>query len=382
MTFLRYFGRVLAAAMALLPLCAAPALAATIDTAARYAFLKDMTNDTVLLDKNADERMPTSSMSKMMTLYVVFKAIKEGRLKLTDTLPVSEKAWRMQGSKTYVELNNQVSVEDLIRGVAVQSGNDATIVLAEGISGSEEAFAEELNRVAKQIGMTNSNFVNASGWPDPNHYSTARDLALLAERTIKDFPELYRYYAEKEFTYHKIKQGNRNPLLYKKIGADGLKTGHTEQAGYGLTASAERNGRRLILVVNGLTSINQRSEESERLMEWGYREFAVYTLFKPGEVVDHAPVWMGTVSPLPLVFPDGLNVTMNRQERQGLQVKLVVEQPIPAPVKKGNPVGKVVITAPGFAGKETPIYAGADSERAGIVGRLYATAKYHALGMF
>ena len=249
------------------PALAPPAQA--LETRAREAFLIDVTTGTVLLEKDADVSMPPASMSKIMTAYLVFGALKEGRISLDDKLPVSEKAWRKGGSKMFVEVGSEVSVEDLLRGVIVQSGNDACIVLAEALAGSEEAFAEQMTRKAREIGMEGSTFTNSTGWPDPNHRMTARDLAILAERMVQDFPDFYHYYSEREFTYNGIRQGNRNPLLYKNLGADGLKTGHTEEAGYGLTASAERDGRRLVLVINGLESIKARSEEAERLIASG-----------------------------------------------------------------------------------------------------------------
>ena len=226
---------------------AVPAGAATIETIARQAILVDAITNTVLFEKNADQHMPTSSMSKVMTAYMVFEALRDKRLNLEDTLPVSEHAWRTQGSKMFVELGNRIKVEDLIRGMIIQSGNDASIVLAEALGGSEEAFAKKMTERAHQLGMKDSNFVNATGWPDDNHYSTCRDLSTLARALILTFPEYYHYDAERDFTYHGIKQGNRNPLLYRNMGVDGLKTGHTDIAGYGLIASAQRDGRRLIL---------------------------------------------------------------------------------------------------------------------------------------
>ena len=251
-----------------------------LETPSKQAILIDMTTDTVLFSKNADELMTPSSMSKIMTIYKLFGRLKDGGLSLTDTFSVSEKAWRKKGSKMFVSLKSRVKIEDLIRGIIVQSGNDATIVVAEGLSGTERTFAEELNSSAKKLGMTNSNFTNASGWPDPGHETTARDLAILAAATIRDFPEYYHYYAETTFTYNGIKQGNRNPAIYQNIGADGLKTGHTEAGGYGLTASAIRKDRRLILVINGLASKKIRAIETERLFDWGFREFSNYSLFK------------------------------------------------------------------------------------------------------
>ncbi|HEY0836472.1 MAG TPA: D-alanyl-D-alanine carboxypeptidase family protein [Azospirillum sp.] len=357
-----------------------PARAATIETIARQAILIDMTTNTVLFEKNSDQRMPPSSMSKIMTMYMVFEALKSGRLSLEHTLPVSERAWRMQGSKMFVELHNMIKIDDLIKGVIVQSGNDACIVLAEGIAGSEPAFAELMNKKAKEIGLTASNLTNATGWPDPNHYMTARDLSILAERLIKDFPEYYHYYAIRDFQYHGIKQGNRNPLLYRGIGADGMKTGHTDAAGYGLTASAEREGRRLILVVNGLPSMQARADESARLIEWGFREFNTYALFKAGETIEQVPVWLGMQETVPVTVPADLKVTMGRADRPNMKVTLVSNAPVQAPIRKGDPVGKLVISAPGAPAKEVPVLAAADVERLGFFGRAFAAAKYIVLG--
>lgn len=373
------FAAVLAAALAAVG-GVLPARAATIETIAKQAILLDMTTHTVLFEKNADQRMPPSSMSKVMTMYMVFEALKSGRMSLEHTLPVSERAWRMQGSKMFVELHNMIKIDDLIKGVIVQSGNDACIVLAEGLAGSEPAFAELMNKKAKEIGLTNSNLTNATGWPDPNHYMTARDLSVLAERLIKDFPEYYHYYAIRDFQYHGIKQGNRNPLLYRGIGADGLKTGHTDAAGYGLTGSAEREGRRLILVVNGLPSMQARADESARLIEWGFREFNTYALFKAGEAIEQVPVWLGAQEKVPVTVPTDLKVTMARTDRPNMKVTLVSNAPVQAPIRKGDPVGKVVITAPGAPAKEVPVVAAEDVERLGFFGRAVAAAKYIILG--
>ena len=354
--------------------------AANIDTIAKQAILLDVTSNTVLFDKNADQRMPPSSMSKIMTMYMVFEAIKEGRLSLDSTLPVTERAWRMQGSKMFVELHNNIKVDDLIKGVIVQSGNDACIVLAEGLAGSEQSFAERMTKRARELGLKDTNLTNSTGWPDPNHYMTARDLSILAERLIRDFPEYYHYYSIREFKYHGINQGNRNPLLYRGMGADGMKTGHTEAGGYGLTASAERDGRRLILVVNGLPSMQSRADESARLIEWGFREFATYALFRAGETIEQVPVWLGAEETVPVTVAEDMKVTMARAERGGMKVSLVSNAPVAAPVKKGDVVGKVVITAPGFPGKEVPVVAAQDVEKLGFVGRALAAAKYLVFG--
>ncbi len=356
------------------------AQAATIDTIAKQAILIDLTSNTVLFEKNADERMAPSSMSKIMTAYLVFEAIKGGRLTMDSTLPVTERAWRMQGSKMFVELHNNIKVDDLLKGVIVQSGNDACIVLAEGLAGSESAFAEQATKRAKELGLRGTNLTNATGWPDPNHYMTARDLALLAEHLIKDFPEYYRYYSIREFKYHGITQGNRNPLLYRGMNVDGMKTGHTEAGGYGLTASGERDGRRLLLVVNGLPSMQARADESARLIEWGFREFATYSLFRSGETIEQVPVWMGDQDTVPVSVPRDLNVTMARADRAGMKVSLVSNAPVSAPIKKGDVVGKVVITAPGFPGKEVPVVAAQDVEKLGFLGRAFAAARYFVFG--
>lgn len=355
-------------------------LAADIDTSARQAILVDVTSGTVLFEKNADERMPTSSMSKLMTMYMVFEALEQGRLSFEDRLPVSERAWRMGGSKMYVDINTLVRVEDLVRGVIIQSGNDACIVLAEALAGSEEAFGRQMTERAQELGLVRSNFVNSSGWPHPDHYSTARDLAYLASRIISDFPQYYHFYSETEFTYHNIKQGNRNPLLYRNMDVDGLKTGHTRAAGYGLTASAERNGRRLILVVNGLDNVQARADEAARLIEWGFREFDLYTLFGEREVVEEVPVWFGDLSTVPAIVPGGLKVTMAQPERDGLTVTMVLDAPVPAPIARGDRVGTLVITAPGFVARDVPLVAATDVQKLGFVGRIGAAAAHVLFG--
>ena len=354
--------------------------AAALETKAREAILIDHATGTVLLEKDADASMPPASMSKIMTAHMVFDRLKDGRLSLDDELPVSEKAWRMGGSKMFVEVNSQVRVEDLLRGIIVQSGNDACIVIAEGLSGSEDAFAEAMNERARELGLTGSTFINATGWPHPAHRMTARDLAILSQSIINSFPEFYHFYSETEFTFNGIRQGNRNPLLYKNVGADGLKTGHTEEAGYGLTASAVNGDRRLILVINGLPSIKERSEEASRLMAWGFREFANYALFQPGETVEEAAVWQGEAETLPLVFPEGLTVTLSRKARKDMTVTVKYDSPIPAPVAEGQEVASLEIDD-GDGGIMTfPLVAGAAVERLGPVGRLFSSLKFMVLG--
>jgi D-alanyl-D-alanine carboxypeptidase (penicillin-binding protein 5/6) len=343
-----------------------------VDTGARQAVMIDFDTGAVLLEKNADERMPPSSMSKLMTMYVVFDLLKQGRLRLDQTMPVSERAWRMGGSKMFVQIGAQVSVENLTRGVIVQSGNDACIVLAEGISGSEAQFAELMNETARRIGLRNSNFRNATGWPDPEHRMTARDLATLAQRIITDHPDYYRFYNERSFRWNDITQENRNPTLARVPGADGLKTGHTEEAGFGLTASAIRGGRRLILVVNGLSSMRARAEESERLMEWGFREFDNVVIFRAAETVEEVPVYLGERPTVPLVAGRDLVLTLPRQWRRNLQARVRFDAPIPAPIAKGQELGRLVVSGQGVPEMEVALIAGADIERLGLFPRIPA----------
>ena len=365
---------------------ALPALAQPIETQAKQAFIVDIKTGAVLFEKNADEVMPPSSMSKMMTAHMLFEKLQKGEIKLTDEFPVSERAWRMQGSKMFVPLNGRVKVEDLIRGIVIQSGNDACIVVAEGLAGSEEAFAEQMTKRARELGLTKTVFKNASGWPHPEHVTTARDLAILAKHTIEAFPEYYKYYAELNYTYNGIKQGNRNPLLYKQTGSDGLKTGHTEAGGYGLTASVKRGDRRIIMVVNGImvpnspAGLRARAQETENLIEWAFREFENYSLFKSGEVVQSAGVWLGEAKNVPMIAGDDLIVTLPRKARQGMKVTAVYQEPIPAPIQKGQQVGKLVIAAPGVPTRELPLIAGESVGQLGPAGRIGAAVSYLIFG--
>jgi D-alanyl-D-alanine carboxypeptidase (penicillin-binding protein 5/6) len=265
--------------------------------------------------------------------------------------------------------------------VIIQSGNDACSVLAEGLAGSEEAFAEQETKKSREIGLTKSTFKNASGWPEPGHQMTARDLAVLARRLINDFPEYYTIFGEKSFVYNKIKQDNRNPLIWQNInGADGLKTGHTEDGGYGEVGSAVRDGRRVILVLNGLQSIRSRAEESERLIEWAFREFDAYKLFKAGEPVVDADVWLGDTAAVPLVVGNDLTVTMARTARRDMKVTASYTGPIPAPIKKGTQVGTLTVAVPGMADLQVPLIAGADVAKLNFVGRIGAAVKYLLFG--
>ncbi|MDX2027540.1 MAG: D-alanyl-D-alanine carboxypeptidase family protein [Alphaproteobacteria bacterium] len=353
---------------------ATPALAQNatpVETAAKQAFIIDANTGTVLYAKEAEAPMPTSSMSKMMTMYMVFDALKSGKLKMTDMLPTSERAWKQEGSRMFLNVGQEASVEDLIRGVAVQSGNDAAVSLAEALgSGSEYTFADMMNAKAKELGMANSHFMNATGLPDAQHYASPHDLAILALALIRDFPEHYHYFSEREFTYNKIKQGNRNPLLYRNMNVDGLKTGHAEEAGYGLTVSAVRSGWRLVMVLNGLKNMQNRADESARLLDWAYREFGLYPVARAGEKITEAQVWLGEEKTVPLTVGQNVEFTLPRNARPGLKAVMNFDQPIPAPITKGQEIGKLTVTAPGMEAKELPLLAGADVPRLGFFARL------------
>ncbi len=354
--------------------------AAAIETPARHALLVDHVTGAVLLEKDAEAPMAPASMSKLMTVYMVFLALEEQGLTLGDTFEVSEKAWKMGGSKMFVEVGKRVRVGDLLNGVIIQSGNDACIVLAEGLAGTEEVFAEEMNAVAARLGLRDSHFTNASGWPHPEHVMSAWDLVRLSQRLITDFPEYYKLFKVKEFTYNKIKQGNRNSLLYNGSGADGLKTGHTRASGYGLVASAKRKDRRLILVVNGLDSVNARSRESSRLLGWAFRQFSNHKLFGSGDEVGKAQVWLGTEDTVPLVLAEPLTVTIPRKARKEMKVTISYDGPVAAPIAEGTAIATLRVSAKGLPTVEKPLLAGRDVERRGPLGRLWGALTHVVLG--
>ncbi len=364
----------------LLCLLAWTTAAAAFDTTAREALLIDFDTGATLLEKDADVPMPPASMSKLMTVYMVFERLAEGTLSLSDTMPVSEKAWQMGGSKTFVEVDTDVSVEDLLRGIIVQSGNDACIVVAEAFSGSEQAFALAMTERGRELGLMDSEFANATGWPHADHYMTARDLALLTRLIIEDFPEYFPLFAEKTFTYNDIEQSNRNPLLYKDLGVDGMKTGHTQAAGFGLTVTAERDGRRLILVLNGMESARARALEAERVLNWGFRETKNYGLFEAGEEVEQAEVWLGTEPHVSLVIREDVVVTLSRQARKKLAVTVEYDSPVPAPIAAGDVIANLVIEAPDMPSRRISLTSAHDVTRLGLFGRLFSALDYIVFG--
>ncbi|HEY3917717.1 MAG TPA: D-alanyl-D-alanine carboxypeptidase family protein [Stellaceae bacterium] len=355
----------------------------TIDTAAQTAIAIDFDTGAILYDKNSDQRIEPASLSKMMTAYVVYSNLKSGRLKLDDTLPVSEKAWekhKTNESNMFVPLGAQVKVEDLVRGMMIQSGNDACVVLAEGIAGSTDAFVDQMNQMAQKLGLKDSHFADVDGLPDPEEYMTAHDIALLGAHLIRDFPEYYHYDSEKEFTYNGIKQGNRNPLLYKDDGVDGLKTGHTDEAGYGVAISALRNGRRIVEALVGMKSMNQRSAEAEKMLDWAYREWADYKLVKAGDPVDQAPVWLGVNTTVPVTVASDVLVSMPRNARSGMKVSASYDHAVAAPVKEGQPVGTLKITAPDMTDVTVPLVASKEVDRMTGFSRAAYAAGYLVFG--
>jgi len=350
----------------------APASAATkapagvFDTKAKHAILMNVDADLIFYEKDADMLMSPASMSKLMTLAVVFRELKAGHIKLDDQFKVSEHAWREGGapsgsSAMFAPLNSTVSVEDLIRGVTVQSGNDACIILAEGISGSEDAFVKEMNKYAKEIGLTKSHFENSTGLPADGHVMTARELALLADYLIKNYSEYYHYFGEKEFVYGKWRFTNRNPLVFEDLGVDGLKTGFIEDAGYGLVASAVRDNQRVILVVSGLNTKKEREEEPRKLLEWGFKSFKPYRLFDQGEKVSDALVWGGTRHYVPLVGNENIDIILPFNTSGQVTAQIVYDGPIKAPIRKGDQVATLRVTAADTkATNDIPLYAGED----------------------
>lgn len=355
------------------------------ETSARNAILMDFETGEHLFEKNIKESVPPASMSKLMTVYILADKIKNGSVKLSDTFTVSENAWRKGGAATggstmFLSIGDVVTVEDLIKGIVIQSGNDACIVVAENIAGSEEDFAVLMNKTAKKLGLENSSFANSTGLPDPNQRMSMEDLAILSRHIIKEFPDLYHYFSEKEFVYNKIKQGNRNPLLYSMKGADGLKTGHTEEAGFCLAASATKNNRRLIEVMSGMGSNKERSEESERLMSWGFREFNNYKLVASGQNLGEAKVWYGRQNTVPLSVADDVIKTIPVSKTDNVKVSVEYDEPIKAPISKGQKIGEVKIEIDEGSSFSVPLVAAAEVKEVGFWGKFTANLQYFIFG--
>lgn len=349
---------------------------------AAQIILIDMNSGRVLLEKNGYEKMHPSSMTKVPALFPLFERLKQGRLTLDDKLPVSVRAWKQEGSRMFLEPNTSVSIGDLMRGIIVQSGNDATTVVAEGLAGTEEQYAHEMNQYLEKVGIKNSHFINASGLPDDNHFTTAYDMARMAVELIGRYPEYYPIFSEKNFTYNNIRQGNRNPLLYKRgLPVDGIKTGQSSMGGYGIVASAKQNDLRLIVVVNGTQSVNDRSRIAENILRWGFREFKEYKLFDAGEVLDYVNVWLGNEEKVPLIVPENIFLTLSYREYSKLKMRIKYMSPIAAPLMAGQEIGKLIIEVPGTAPLEYPLVAGTSVEEVGMFGRALSTIYYTIWGV-
>ena len=351
--------------------------ARAIETKARAAIVVDYDTGLVLMEKNADTPLPPASMSKLMTIYMVFEALKDGRLRMDEKLPVSKRAMAQGGSSMFLNTRDRVSVEDLIRGVVVLSGNDATVVLAEALAGSEAEFARAMTRRARALGMTNSTFANSNGMPDPQQRMSARDLATLAAALIRDFPEYYSYFGETEFAFDgrtPANTRNRNPLLRLGIGADGLKTGYTDEAGYGLVGSAARNGRRVIVMINGLDSAIDRAREGEMLINWAFRQFVEKKILDAGQRFGSAEVWLGEEPSVELETAEDLVHLLPAAAANRLSAEISLIEPIAAPVKKGQRLGTLRIDIPEMESVEVPLLASKSVAPAGTVARLKLSA--------
>ena len=356
-------------------------------TAAPHAILIEAESGSVLFEKGADDLIPPASLSKLMTAEVVFNEIKQGRLELNKEFITSTNAWRRGGapsrtSAMFIPIHSKVSVDDLLHGVIIQSANDACIVLAEGIAGSESAFAEMMVKRARELGLTKSTFGNSNGLPDPRQLMTSRELGKLARHIIDTYPEFYKLYGEREFTFNKIRQQNRNPLLNMTIGADGLKTGFTKEAGYGLVGSAVQNGMRLIVVVNGLKSEKERADEAKKLLEWGFHNFQSNLLFVDGQEIAYAKVYGGAKSSVPLMAPKEVRLMVPRNTREKIIARVVYNGPVPAPVQQGQKVGTLKVWRNEFVALEVPLQA-ADSVPAGSMPRrAFDAATELVIGLF
>ena len=362
-----------------------PVSAQAIETKASYALLLDAETGVALFEKNADARMSPASMSKLMTVLMAFEALESGAISADEEFFVSDDAWRRGGagsggSTMFLKARSRVSVLDLLRGVIIQSGNDACIALAEGMAGSEPAFAEIMTERAQELGMSRSRFINSTGLPDPDHKTTARDLAILARELINNHADYYRLFSERDFTWNNIRQTNRNPLLYANIGADGLKTGHTQESGYGLVASAEQNGRRLILVINGLNSKRERAREARKLMTFGFRNFQRDLLVEAGQQVADLPVWHGDEATVKVTTKQRFDIVTPRSGRRKMVATVTYENPVLAPIKTGDKLGKLRVTLPGLVPQEVDLVAAEDVDKGNIIGRAIDSLIYMMMG--
>lgn len=365
----------------------ASANALAIDTKAKNMILIDYTTGEYLYEKDIAEPIPPASMSKLMTIYMIFDKLRDGSLSLEDTFKVSENAWRKGGaasggSTMFLSIGDEVKIDELLKGIIIQSGNDACIVAAENIAGDEDAFVDRMNQKAQEIGLTHSHFANVTGLPHPDHRMSVEDLAKLARRIIEEFPQFYHLFSQREFVYNNIRQGNRNPLLYSMPYADGLKTGHTEEAGFCLTASAKKGDRRIIGVMTGLKSNKERSEEADKMMSWAFREYDNYTLKQKGDKIADLPVWYGTDKTVPMVVSADIVKTVRKSDRNKIKMTAAYDKPVKAPIQMGQQLGILKIEVPGAQIKEIPLVAGQTINKVGLWGRISANIKYLLSGEF
>lgn len=361
---------------AAMPVPAPPSLGAS------SYLLVDYYSGETLVENNADERAEPASITKVMTSYVIFAELAQGNISLDDMVPVSERAWKMGGSRMFIDPSMQVSVGDLLKGVIIQSGNDASVALAEFAAGSEEAFAGVMNHYAEVLGMTGTHFMNATGWPDENHYTTARDIATLSAAIIRDFPEYYPWFSEKEFTFNEIRQHNRNTLLWRDPAVDGLKTGHTESAGYCLASSANREGMRLISVVMGSSSENSRASESQSLLNYGFRFFETVQLYEARDELAEAEIWKGTVETAPVGIAEPMFVTIPRGRYEDLDAQVSLNPQLEAPLATDTEVGQLSVNLDGELVAQRPLIMLGEVESAGFFGRSWDGLMLWVDGLF
>jgi D-alanyl-D-alanine carboxypeptidase (penicillin-binding protein 5/6) len=377
---LAWFARALIVCLA----AVAPGPTAAFETRGTTALVVDHATGATLYAKNADRPMPPASMSKLMTLYMLFEAIRDGRVTHDTEFFVSERAQAMGGSRMFVEAGKRVPVRDLILGIVVQSGNDACVVVAENLMGSEEAFAAAMTERARELGMNETVLKNSSGWSEPGHVMSAEDLVTLSRRIIDEFPEEYAHFAETEYTWNGITQQNRNPLLESGLGVDGLKTGHTAEAGYGLAGSAVKDGQRIVFVVSGLEGVAERAAESAAIVNWAFGAFETLRFFDAGDTVAEAEVWLGAAPTVPLVAPGPLQMLAPRGSAADVAARAVYDGPVAAPVAAGQPLGRLVIEGPGIEPASFALVAGADVPEGGIGVRIGAAGRFaldRALGL-
>ncbi len=349
---------------------------------ARGYLLMDAASGHIIVEHNAEQRLPPASLTKMMTAYIAEAELQKGNLSEDDMAPISVKAWKMGGSRMFVKEGTRVSVGDLLKGIIIQSGNDASVAMAEYIAGSEDAFADLMNQHARRLGMNQSHFMNATGWPAENHFTTARDMAILARAIVRDFPEHYDIYAEKEFTYNGITQQNRNLLLWRDESVDGLKTGHTEEAGYCLVSSAKKDGMRLIAVVMGTDSEGARARESQKLLTYGFRFFETYKAYSAGDILDTAELWMGDKDQVRLGLAEDLVLTIPRESHENLKAEVTVNPQLQAPINEGEKYGTVTVRMNNELLVEKPLVALESVEEAGLFTRLWHHILLFFKGLF